>query len=105
MAGPLLEWYGDRVERAVVAAAGRATTAIVDDAILDARRDTPVLTGAAARSLEREGEGLDVAWGYHVPYGLFIEIGANGRTGHHALRRAADTHYPRLAGRIRRELR
>jgi hypothetical protein len=105
-----LEWNGDAVERAVVRAAAHATVAIVDECVVEARHNTPVLTGAARDSLEREGEGLDVAWGYHVAdergrdRGIWIEIGANGKTGHHALRRAADTHYPRLAGRIARSL-
>jgi hypothetical protein len=105
-----LEWNGEAVERAVIRAAVAGTVAIVDECVGDARHNTPVLTGEARDSLEREGEGLDVAWGYHVAdergrdRGIWIEIGANGKTGHHALRRAADTHYPRLAGQIARRL-
>jgi hypothetical protein len=99
-----LIWKGDAVVAKIERAAARATVETVDDAIADARSDTPVDTGRARDSLRRENDGLAVRWGYHVRYGIFIEIGERGRAGVHALRRAADRHYGQLAGRIRRGL-
>lgn len=104
-------WYGDRVAANVHRAAVEGTVATVDAALEDARQHTPVLTGEARASLRRDGDGLEIAWGYHVTdeqgndRGLFIEIGANGKPGHYALRHAGDVHYPRLAGEIARRLR
>lgn len=111
MPGSDFEWYGDRVAANVHQAAERGTVAVVDAAVQDAREHTPVLTGEARDSLRRDGDGLDIAWGYHVTdeqgrdRGLFIEIGANGKPGAHALRHAADVHYPRLPGEIARRIR
>lgn len=98
-------WYGDRVVAAVERAARIGTGEVVDDAVSDAQSETPVDTGAARASLSRENEGLVVRWGYHVRYGIWIEIGERGRAGVHALRRAADRHYGSLHNRIRMNLR
>lgn len=107
-----LEWNGDRIVANIIGAAERATPEIADQAAAEARANTPVLTGEARKQLERTGEGLDVAFGYvDLPdergedRGLYIEVGANGKPGHYALRRAADANFPRLAGRIAREVR
>lgn len=103
-----LEWRGDIIVRKIEARAAEATVTIVDRAVDDARGDTPVLTGEARDSLRRENEGLSVVWGYHVvdeygnDRGIWIEIGARGKPGAHALRHAADVHYPDLAGEIAR---
>ena len=99
-----LHWNGDAVARRVETAAAQATEETVDEAVTEARGDTPVLTGAARNSLRRENDGLAVRWGYHVRYGIFIEIGSRGKAGIHALHRAADHQYGTLAGRIRRRL-
>lgn len=99
----MLEWYGDRVAAKVVRAASGAMATVVDGAVDEARANTPVDTGAAQASLGREEQaGLEAKWGYHVPYGIWIEIGSRGRAGVYALRRAADHHYPRLTGEMRR---
>lgn len=103
-----LEWRGDAIKAKVHQAAAEATTETLEAAIDDARINTPVLTGEARDSLRRDNDGTDQTWGYHVvdeegrDRGIWIEIGANGRSGHHALRRAADNQYPRHAGRIAR---
>lgn len=105
-----LEWKGDAVADRVERAAAEGTEQTVDAAVQEARHHTPVLTGAARDSLRREGDGLAITWGYHVTdeqgrdRGIWIEIGANGRPGVHALRRAADSQYPQLPTRIRRSL-
>lgn len=104
-------WHGDRIVDKFIRAAEGGTEAVADAAVEDARQHTPRLTGEAAASLRRDGEGLEVAWGYHVTdeqgrdRGLYIEIGANGKPGAYALRGAADVHYPRLAGEIARRAR
>lgn len=99
-----LQWRGElvvaRIERAAVA----ATRDTVEAAAAGTRADTPVLTGRARDSVRRENDGLAITWGYHVPYGIFIEIGARGKAGVHAMRRNADRAYAGLAGRIRRRL-
>jgi len=108
--GRLLEWHGDAIVAKVERAAAAETVAVVDRAVEEARANTPVLTGEARDSLERENEGLAVTWGYHVvdeqgnDRGIWIEIGARGRAGAHALRRAADAQYGQLASGIRRRL-
>lgn len=102
---PLDVWYGDRVERAAIAAVTGAARDVVDLAAADAAENTPRRTGEAARSVRREEDdegGTRIRWGYHVPYGIWIEIGANGRAGVHALRRAADSFYGRVFGLARR---
>lgn len=105
-----LEWKGDlivaKVERAAVSAVGET----VDAAVELAAGRTPVLTGEARDSLRKEGSGLSVTWGYHVldeqghDRGIWIEIGARGKSGAHALRRSADDTYPTLATRIARRV-
>jgi hypothetical protein len=97
-----LTWKGDAIVAAVERDAAAATVETVDDAVLEARGHTPVETGLARDSLTRENDGLAVRWGYHVSYGIWIEVGARGKAGIHALRRAADHQYAKLAGRIRR---
>lgn len=97
-----LHWKGDAVVARVERDAAAAMVETVDEAVIDARAETPVLTGAARDSLTREDDGLTIHWGYHVAHGLWLEIGARGKAGLHAMRRAADRHYPRLAGRIGR---
>ena len=99
-----LRWKGDQVVRNVEVAAVAGTVETVDAAVSDAQGNTPVLTGAARDSLTRENTGLSVRWGYHVVYGIWIEAGARGKAGVHALRRAADAQYGRLASRIARRL-
>lgn len=99
-----LTWKGDDVVRRIERAAADATVETVDAAIEDARPETPVLTGATRDSLFREGDGLAVRWGYGTRWGIWVEIGERGRAGAHALRRAADRQYERLAERIRRGL-
>jgi hypothetical protein len=94
-----LEWKGDTIVAKALHAAGQAMDAVASDWEHDAAADTPVLTGAARDSVFVEGTGLDRTMGYGVPYGIFIEIGANGRAGHHALRRSGDRHFGQLAGR------
>lgn len=96
-----LTWRGDVIVRQIESAAERQTARVVDRALETAKADTPVLTGDARESLRRESAGLAITWGYHVGYGVFIEVGSEGRAGHHALRRAADIHYPELAPGIR----
>jgi hypothetical protein len=95
-----LQWFGDAVAvQAEVAALG-GTVETVEAAVDDARANTPVLTGAARDSLRHEGTGLTMTWGYHVAHGLWVEIGAYGRAGASALRRAADVQYAQLGRRI-----
>lgn len=96
-----LTWKGDEIANRWELAAAEGMAETVDEAIADARVDTPVLTGAARDSLTREGDGLAIRWGYHVRYGIWIEIGERGRAGVHALRRAADHQYGSLVERIR----
>lgn len=104
----MLDWRGELVAAHVEAAAIDAAEAVVDDAVEEARDLTPVDTGRARDSLRREDSGLTIHWGYHAtnergfPYPLLLEIGQSGRTGHHALRRSADRHYPRLVPEISR---
>jgi hypothetical protein len=100
----LLEWRGDLIADLVERAAAEATRETVDDAVEGARADTPVETGRARDSIRRENEGLSISWGYHIRYGIWIEIGARGRAGVHAMRRNADRAYAGLTGRIRRRL-
>jgi hypothetical protein len=100
--GRLVEWHGEEIARRVELAAVRGSVEIVDDAAAEAAANTPVLTGAAKASVARENVGRVIYWGYHVPYGIWIEIGARGRAGVHALRRAGDAHYGRLTAAIAR---
>lgn len=95
-----LQWYGEAVARRAEAAALSGTVETVEAAVDEARVHTPVLSGAARDSLRHEGAGLAMTWGYHVAHGLWVEIGAYGRAGVHALRRAADVQYAQLAHRI-----
>lgn len=98
-----LDWYGDRVAQRVEARAAGAMAETVDAAVGEAKANTPVDTGAARDSVYHEGAGgLLITWGYHVAHGFFVEVGARGKAGVHALRRAADHQYPQLAGRIAR---
>lgn len=99
-----LEWRGELVAERVVRAAAAEATDTVDRALEGAARDTPVDTGEARDSLHREGSGLDIRFGYGAPHGIWIEIGANGRAGVHALRRNADVALNGIVGRIRRRL-
>lgn len=101
-----LRWHGDRVYDRVMKAAGDEATATVDEALDITARETPVLTGKARDSLHREGDPLDLRWGYgaDVDYAIFIEIGANGRPGVHALRRGFDAVRRGHIGRIARRL-
>ena len=99
-----LQWRGDIVAARVEHAAAEATRETVDDAVEGTRADTPVDTGRARDSVRRENDGLAITWGYHVRYGIFIEIGSRGRAGAHAMRRNADRAYAGLVGRIRRRL-
>jgi hypothetical protein len=99
-----LIWRGKEVAAKVKRAAEEATVETVDVAVVETQANTPVLTGRARDSVARDNEGLSVTWGYHVPYGIWIEIGARGRTGVHAMRRGADRAYAGLVGRIRRRL-
>ncbi len=102
----ILIWEGERVAVHVELAAAAAQHEIVTEAASIARGLTPVLTGQAAASVEIEpgDDPLRTTWGGHVPYFIFLEVGARGRAGIHMLRRAADSTYPRLAGAIRRRL-
>lgn len=100
----MLDWFGDRVAARTIAAVEDAAVETVDATLEGARRDTPVLTGDARDSLHREGPANDLRYGYGVPYGIWIEIGANGRAGEHALRRNADTELAHLVPRARRRL-
>lgn len=95
-----LEWRGEEIVQAIERAAGRSAERVVDRAIEFVEANTPVDTGRARDSVRRESGGLAIVWGYHVGYGIFIEVGEQGRTGHHALRRAADLYYPTLAPAI-----
>lgn len=99
-----LVWKGDAVVARVERAAAGAMAETIDEAIADARPDTPVDSGRTRDSLRREGEGLSLRWGYHTRWGIWVEIGSRGRAGVHALRRAADHQYGRLTERIRRRL-
>jgi bacteriophage HK97-gp10 putative tail-component len=99
------EWYGDAVGRAAIAAAEEAAAAIVDAAVEEAQRRTPVETGEARDSIYRENDGAEIAWGFHVDHGFFIEVGANGRPGVYPLRGAADVTYPRLQPEAARRFR
>lgn len=93
-----LTWHGDRIVRAIEASAERQTHRVVDAAVEQTKANTPVLTGAAKDSVRKESSsGREVVWGYHVGYGVFIEIGWSGATGNHAMRGAADATYPALA--------
>jgi len=104
----MLDWRGESVARAAMDAMVDAAEEAVDDAVAESAANTPVLTGEAAGSVRRESrESLElvdpstlkparIVWGYHVRYGIFIEIGDRGRPGQQALRRAADSHYPRI---------
>lgn len=92
----MLDWRGEQVARAAMRAVTASAEAAVDRAVDEARSNTPRDTGAAAESLERETGGARIVWGYHVRYGIFIEIGDRGRAGRHALRRAADSHYAEI---------
>lgn len=96
--GRLESWNGERIVGAIIESAGRSRDRVIEErCVPDAKAETPVDTGTARDSVRHEGGGV---WGYHVRYGIFIEVGAEGRSGHHALRRAADTHYPELAPMI-----
>lgn len=90
------EWYGDEVARAAVDAAEAAAIEIVDAAVEEAKRRTPVDTGAARDSIHRENTGAEIVWGFHVEHGFYIEVGANGRAGRYPLRGAADVTYAGL---------
>lgn len=100
MPGLIFEWRGDAVADHVTRAAVEGTVETVDAAVEVARANAKVLSGAARDSLRREDSGLVVRWGYHVRYGIYIEIGARGLPGDHNLRSAGDAEYPRLASRI-----
>ncbi len=98
MAGAVatFEWYGDEVATAAIAAAEAAALVVVEAAVEEAQRHTPVDTGAARDSIHWEREGDELVWGFHVDHGFYIEVGANGRPGLYPLRRASDVTYPRL---------
>lgn len=95
-----VEWYGDQLKARMHVARTLAAGDVADNAIGEAGPMTPVDTGRARNSLAVERRGTAAIWGYHVGYGIWIEIGARGRAGVHALRRAADRTYGRLSGRI-----
>lgn len=101
----MLEWHGDRIRDRISNAADGAVEETVNEAVGEAAIHTPVETGRARDSLAVEMENGRATWGYHVRYGIWIEIGARGRAGVHALRRAADRTYGRLPERIVRRAR
>jgi hypothetical protein len=103
--GRLVAWNGDAIARDIERAAREGTVATVDAAVDMARPNVPVETGRARDSLRREGDGLDISWGFHVAYGIWLEIGEQGRAGLHILRRAADATYGSLVSRIRSRMR
>lgn len=100
-----LEWHGDEIKARIHKAADAEVQVTAEDGVREAAVNTPVLTGEARDSLAVEMDGSRATWGYHVPYGIWIEIGDRGRAGAHALRRAADRVYPGLGERIGRRAR
>ncbi len=117
-----LDWRGDEVQRRVAAASAAAINEVMTDAAHEAALHWPRRTGLSADSIEvleparPTRDGAEGAWGGRtLPPGdydpssrhrvLFTEIGFRGRSGLHILRRTADAHYGRLAGRIRGKLR
>ena len=129
--GGTLDWRGDEVFDRMLDATKIAIDETTAECVKDAKENVPVVTATLQGSLRIEpamvkrGE-VSGLWGsFDVNYALAVETGnrslvgpsgsstrerggAGGRgknTGNrNFLRNAADKHYPRLIGRIRRRL-
>lgn len=135
-----IDWKGPQVRMAVFDATKDAINEIMGDCVVEAQRNTPVVTGNARRSIKiqelarQDGNTVAGLWGSaDVAYFLSLEVGTQGgpvnvtahsrrapsgtihnvrahvrqtapRPGRYMLRSASDSHYPRLAGRIRENL-
>ncbi len=104
-----LVWHGDRVERkaqqATVAAMEETTAACIDLAKATVNVDTSTLQGSIqSRPVQRDSRGFVQRWGsFDVNYAIYQEVLPEPR-GKAYLRPSADTEYPKLAARIRRNM-
>ena len=103
-----LDWRGDEVKRKVHAAGRSALAETAEAAVRRARSSHPGwknITGAAEASIrsmgiEEKGSQLRARFGSTLPYFIFLEVGARGRSGDYTLRRAADVEGGHLRERI-----
>lgn len=108
--GYRLDWRGDDVYRRVTEASREAVDETNSAAMAKAKARTPVVTGAAQRSIRMlpatSGDGIHGRWGsFGAAHFIFLEIGTVFMRALRLLRSAADEEYPKLAGRIRARLR
>jgi hypothetical protein len=108
----LRQWNGKAVAIAFRIAGTEAINATMEEAVEIAQDFTPVRTGTLQKSiriLQKASStgtgGLAGQWGTDVPYAIWVEIGARGKSGVHMLQRAADIAYPQLKEKMRRMVR
>ena len=109
-----LEWKGDEVTRKLLDAATFAIDQTTALAVVKAKGDLypghGLVTGLLQGSIQMRpavvrGNVAVGTWGsFSVDYALAVEQGTGSRPGLGYLQGAADVEYPKLAGRIAREL-
>lgn len=110
----MLKWRGDAVRKRVANAVRLGIDDTLVDAVPEAKRRTPVVTGLLQGSIMAEparveggggGERIRGRWGsFDVEYALPVEVGTSRRQGRFMLRQAADLTYPELSKNIRTRL-
>ena len=101
-----LDWKGDEVKKRWLKAARQGIDETMAACVVEAMKNTPVVTGTLQGSEEFEkavirGDVVSGRWGsYDVEYAFYVEVGARGRPGKNMLRDAADKEYPKLKKRI-----
>jgi len=106
-------WRGDEVKSMVHAAERSALAETADASVRRAKSSHPSwksVTGEAEGSIrtmgiEDKGGQLRARFGSTLPYFIFLEIGARGRSGDSTLRRAADVEGGHLRERIAKAIR
>ena len=105
-----LNWRGEEVKQATIQAARYAIDETTAAAVNEAKPNTPVVTGTLQGSIRIEPAHVENnivvgRWGsFAVNYAFFVEVGRRGRAGRNMLRNAADSQYPQLRERIRKNI-
>ena len=106
-----LTWQGKQVLARVMTAAEGGIRETMEEASEQAASETWVRSGVAAQSVRDHPRPVQHRhfrtiglWGSRLWRYIFIESGTVHMAGGHFLTRAADAHYPDLAGKIRKRL-
>ena len=106
-----LTWKGDQIKKRWLEAARQGIDETMAAGVVEAKRNTPRVTGALQGSIKTErarieGDKAIGRWGsFDINYAIYVETGTRGRPGVNMLRRAADQEEPKLLDRIRERYR